>query len=133
MDANAALEQLRDRSGEVAGSCKRRAAILLTCFGSTTRPGSDPHDLDLGVLFEYGGPRDVLGLLDDLTVLTRYDGIDLTVLNDAGPVICEHALVGVEVLFEARRSVHAESALAATMERLDTAWLRRLTLETLAR
>jgi hypothetical protein len=70
---------------------------------------------------------------DDLVALTGYEGIDLVVLNGAGPVIRERALVGAEVLYEARRSVHTQAAIAATMERMDTQWLRRLSLEELAR
>jgi hypothetical protein len=55
------------------------------------------------------------------------------VLNGAGPVIRERALVRAEVLFEARPSVHTNAAIAATMERMDTDWLRRLAVEVLAR
>jgi uncharacterized protein YutE (UPF0331/DUF86 family) len=58
--------------------------------------------------------------------LTRYEGIGLAVLNGAGPVIRERALVGAEVVFEAQKSTHAQAATAATMERRDTDRLRRL-------
>lgn len=54
-------------------------------------------------------------------------------LNGAGPVIRECSLVGAEVLYEARPSVHAKAAIAATMERMDTAWLRQLALAELAK
>lgn len=128
-----ALQQLRDASAQLKVLCEEHAVILLTAFGSVLRPATEPHDLDLGVLFDYTAERDVLGLRDGLVALTGYEGIDLVVLNGAGPVIRERALVQAEVLYEAQKSVHAQAAIAATMERMDTDWLRRLALEELAR
>lgn len=128
-----ALRTLRDESARLGVLCDHYEVILLTAFGSALRPAPEPHDLDLGVLFEYAGERDVLGMRDGLVALTGYEGIDLVVLNDAGPVIRERALARAEVLFEARPSVHANAAIAATMERMDTAWLRDLALQELAR
>lgn len=130
---SSALQRLRKESAQLNVLCDEYAVILLTAFGSVLRPEAEPHDLDLGVLFEYTGERDALGLRDDLVALTGYEGIDLVVLNGAGPVIRERALVGAEVLHEARKSVHATAAVGATMERMDTAWLRDLALEELAR
>ena len=127
-----ALEILRG-SASLTAVCRNRGVILLTAFGSAIKPNGMPHDLDLGVLFEYGGPRDLLGLLDDLVVMTDCDFLDVTVLNDAGPVIRERALVGAEVLFEARRSIHANASISAMLERMDTAWMRALIVEELAR
>jgi predicted nucleotidyltransferase len=128
-----ALQRLRDDPSRLRVLCDEHAVILLTAFGSILRPAAEPHDLDVGVLFNYTAERDVLGLRDGLVALTGYEGIDLVVLNGAGPVIRERALVGAEVLNEARKSVHARAAIAATMERMDTDWLRRLALEELAR
>ncbi len=128
-----ALQRLRDDAEHLQVLCDRHGVVLLTAFGSVLRPAAEPHDLDLGVLFEHAGTRDALGVRDDLVALTGYEGIDLVVLNGAGPVIRERALVGAEVLYEARRSVHTQAAIAATMERMDTQWLRRLSLEELAR
>lgn len=130
---SSALQRLREESAQLNVLCDEYAVILLTAFGSVLRPEAEPHDLDLGVLFEYAGEHDALGLRDDLVALAGYEGIDLVVLNGAGPVIRERALVGAEVLHEARKSVHANAAVAATMERMDTAWLRDLALEELAR
>lgn len=48
-------------------------------------------------------------------------------------MIRECSLVGAEVLYEARPSVHARAALAASIERMDTAWLRQLALAELAK
>lgn len=66
--------------------CEGHGVILLTAFGSVLRPTAEPHDLDLGVLFEHAGTRDALGVRDGLVELTGYEGIDLVVLNGAGPV-----------------------------------------------
>lgn len=123
---------MRDAS-VLTSICRRHNVILLTAFGSALDPHSQPHDLDVGVLFDFTKDRDVLGLLDELSQVARFDSLDVTVLNDAGPVIRERALVGAEVLFEGAKSVHANASIAAIMERLDTAWLRRLALETMAR
>lgn len=128
-----ALTILQAHPAEVARECAVHRVVLLTAFGSVLRPGAAPRDLDLGVLFEHAGPRDVLGLLDGLVELTGFDGIDLAVLNGAGPVIRERALVGALVLFEAGPSVHANAAIAATMERMDTAWMRELARREMAR
>ncbi|MCB0899717.1 MAG: nucleotidyltransferase domain-containing protein [Actinobacteria bacterium] len=127
-----ALQRLREESAQLNVLCDEYGVILLTAFGSVLRPAAEPHDLDLGVLFEYGEAHDALGLRDNLVALTGYEGIDLVVLNGAGPVIRERALVGAKVLHEARKGVHANAAVAATMERMDTAWLRDLALEELA-
>ena len=128
-----ALARLREHSAQVARVCVVHRVLLLTAFGSALRPGARPRDLDLGVVFAHDAPRDVLGLLDHLVQLAGFDGIDLAVLNGAGPVIRERALVGAEVLFEAAPSVHANAAIAATMERMDTAWMRDLALKEMAR
>lgn len=128
-----ALRRLHGESAQLRALCDEYDVILLTAFGSVLRPQAKPNDLDLGVLFEYGGKPDALGLRDGLVALTGNEGVDLVVLNGAGPVIRERALVGATVLYEARKSVHANAAIAATMERMDTAWLRDLALEELAR
>jgi predicted nucleotidyltransferase len=128
-----ALQVLRNASAELGVLCGEQCVILLTAFGSVLREPGEAHDLDLGVLFDFDAERDVLRLRDRLVALTGYEGIDLVVLNGAGPVIRERALVGAEVLFEARPSVHTNATIAATMERMDTDWLRRLAVEVLAR
>ncbi len=127
-----ALTTLRE-SALLAELCRARGVILLTAFGSSIRPDTRPNDLDLGVLFAYEGPRDLLGFLDDLVQLTGCDALDLTVLNDAGPVIRERALVGALVLHEARSGLYVNARLAAVLERMDTAWMRELVVRELAR
>ncbi len=79
--------------------------------------------------------RDVLSLLDAATgsdrqrpAATGSDQLDLMVLDSAGPVARERALVGCLVLSESSQGDYAPAQIAATMERLDTAWLRALDL-----
>lgn len=83
--------------------------------------------------FEPGACGDVLAVLDELAGLTGSDDVDLLVLDDAGPVARERALVGSIALFESRPGAYAEAQMAAICERMDTDWLRRLDLELLAR
>ncbi len=49
------------------------------------------------------------------------------VLNRAGPVARERALVGGRPLYQHQPDDFANAQIAAIMERLDTAWLRRST------
>lgn len=71
----------------------------------------------------------MLGFLDQLASLGAGDEVDLMVLNHAGPVARERALVGARVLFESRPGEFATTQIAAIMERMDTDWLRALDLE----
>lgn len=133
-DATAALQVLRERAQDVAAICARHRVVLLTAFGSAVRADATPGDLDLGVLFDHRvGKPAVLPLLDDLAALTGYDSIDPVHLNRAGPVIKERALVGSVVLFEAAAGVWANASIAAMLERMDTDWMRRASLEAMAR
>ena len=78
------------------------------------------------------GPAPVLDLLDELAALTDYDGIDLVVIDGANPVLRAEALTGVP-LFEHEPGGYAVAQMAALAEKWDTAWLRELALERLAR
>jgi hypothetical protein len=104
---------------------------LLVAFGSAVRPGTVPRDLDLAVRFASDAP-DVLGFLDEVGTLAGTSQIDLMNLGAAGPVARERALVGGAPLFEESTGAFARAQLAAIMERMDTAWLRRLDLELMA-
>lgn len=55
------------------------------------------------------------------------------VLDDAGPLARERALVGARVLFQGGPGEFANAQIAAVMERLDTDWLRALELDLLTR
>ena len=120
--------------GRLDDLCERRGVALLSAFGSAAAAYDsdvvdEPDDLDIGVSF--GGEPDLLGLLDDLVVLTGFDGIDLVPLDGAGPVLRSEALTGLP-LFESVAGAFAQAQMAALAERWDTAWLRRLDLEAMA-
>lgn len=118
-------------SGELDRLCRRHRIRVLTVFGSAARGEADARDLDVGVLVEPGAELDLIGLIDDLGRLSETD-IDIVHLNHGGPVIRERALVGSVVLAESEPGAWASASTAAMLERMDTAWLRRLDLELLA-
>lgn len=82
---------------------------------------------------KFGAPHpDVLPFLGRLTELAGTSAIDLMDLSAAGPVAREQALVGGVPLIEEGPGSFARAQLAAMLERMDTAWLRRLDLELMA-
>jgi hypothetical protein len=127
-----ALASLRRDDDALASLCQRHEVLLLTAFGSTVAGATAPGDLDLGVLFVRSAPADLLGLLDGLVALTGYDGFDVVDLGRAGPVIRERAMVGADILYEREPGTWARESTAAMLERMDTDWLRRLSLEAMA-
>ena len=134
-DPRAALARLRAAAddGRLEALCRRHGVRVLTVFGSVVRSDGQPRDLDVAAGFEPGRRGDVLLLLDDLAELTCSDAIDLLVLDDAGPVARERALVGCVALYESEPMAYAIAQVAAVGERMDTDWLRALDLETLRR
>lgn len=134
-DPRTGLQRLRAAAsdGRLDRLSRRHGVRILTVFGSAVRPQQEPHDLDVAVGFEPGRRGDVLLLLDDLAELTCSDAIDLLVLDDAGPVARERALVGCVALYESEPMAYAIAQVAAVGERMDTDWLRALDLETLRR
>lgn len=112
--------------------CERHGIAVLTVFGSAAQGHPEPRDLDVGVLLRRGAKPQLLALIGDLQDAAETD-IDLVMLNDGGPVIRERALVGAVALYEAAAGDWLRAATAAALERMDTAWLRRLDLELLAR
>lgn len=134
-DPHTALQSLRTAAadGRLDALAARHRLQLLTVFGSTARGAARARDLDVAVRYEPDAPpRDVLSLLDDLAVLTGSDDVDLLVLDDAGPVARERALVACVALYESRPGVYARAQMAAMCERMETDWLRRLDLQLLA-
>lgn len=112
--------------------CARHGIDLMVVFGSAAQDEPDPHDLDLAVRFAPDGPRDVLILLDELYRMVDLEAVDVMVLNDAGPVARERAMVQGAMLHQSRDGVFATEQIAAIMGRLDTDHLRRLELELMA-
>lgn len=73
------------------------------------------------------------GEIDDLVAAARSsERIDLMILDRADPVAKQRALTRGRVLFEAAPGLYAEAQIAAAMEYLDTAHLRRLSLAAMA-
>ena len=131
----AALALLRAAAGDgrLDALAERQGIALLTVFGSTARGAADAHDLDVAVLPRAGRVLDVLALIDDLTVLTGSNDVDLLRLDRAGPVARERALVGCVPLYQHEPGVYGRAQMAAMTERMDTDRLRRAALEDLAR
>jgi predicted nucleotidyltransferase len=134
-DPRTALSRLQAAAadGRLAALCERHALRVVTVFGSVLGLDGDPADLDVAVGFEPGRRGDVLAVLDELSRITGSDEVDLLVLDDAGPVARERALVGCLALYESEPSAYAHAQVAAMGERMDTDWLRALDLETLRR
>lgn len=126
-----ALLQAAAADGRLDALCAKHDVRVLTVFGSTVRPDAHPQDLDVAIGFEPGKRGDVLALLDDLSRLTGSDDVDLLVLDDAGPVARERALVGCLALYESEQSAYALTQVAAMLDRMDTDWMRALDLQTL--
>ncbi|GAB2672214.1 nucleotidyltransferase family protein [Thalassiella azotivora] len=119
-------------SGALARLCHDHDVTLLVVFGSAVDPEAvDPRDLDVAVRFTPYRPEHVLTFLDRLAELAGTGAVDLMVLNTAGPVAREQALVFGEPLYERGDGDAAREQIAATMERLDTDHLRRAQLELL--
>lgn len=132
-DLRQAFERLRSAaaSGELGALCRRYGVPLLVAFGSVVRPTGTPNDVDLAAYLDRDA--DVLGFLDEMAELAGTSQLDLMNLALAGPVAREKALVGGVPLVEETTGTFARARLAAIMERMDTAWLRRLDLELMSR
>jgi hypothetical protein len=131
-----ALDQLRRaaESGELDAFCAGHGLRLLVAFGSATDAAraAQARDLDLAMAFADAG-GDVVALVADLVAWLRLDAIDLLELDRAGVVARDQALSWGLPLYESERDLFARAQMAAATERMDTAWLRRLRLERLAR
>jgi len=130
-DALAAL-RAASRSGALDELCERHGVDLLVAFGSAvTGPMSD-HARDLDIAVHSDDDLDSIGLLAALTDLTGLDAIDLLDLRRAGPVAAVEALHDGEVLVERRADLADHLLMRATLEKLDTQWLRDWALELMA-
>lgn len=120
-------------SGELRTLCQQRHVSLLTVFGSAGRGEPDPRDLDIAVLTEHGADFDLFGFITDMIDMVGLERLDVVHLNAAGPLLRERALIGSIILHENEPGIWARASTTAVMERMDTDWLRRLSLELLAR
>ncbi|MGH3384336.1 MAG: nucleotidyltransferase domain-containing protein [Nocardioidaceae bacterium] len=134
-DIRKALKRLfgHAESGELATLCRRHGIDLVVVFGSVVQDGTAPADLDLAVRFGPGAQHDLLTLLDDLYRMIGIEAVDLMVLNDAGPVARERAMVQGRLVYQSRSGIFATEQIAAIMERLDTDEMRRVELELMSR
>ena len=134
--ARDALARLVDAAhrGALDDVCEDHGVRVLSAFGSATRPSypGTPGDLDVGVSFLDTTQSRALGLWDALVDLTGYEGVDLVVIDVDDPVLRSEALTGIP-LYEHQRGAFGEAQIAALGERRDTAHLRRLNLELMAR
>ena len=119
------------QSGELVAICSEHDVSLFVVFGSVLQPDGDPRDVDVAVRFDADQP-DVLTFLDVLSRQLVSDDIDLMILNQAGPVARERALVKGRPLYVRRSGDFANAQIGAIMERLETDWMRRLELEQMA-
>lgn len=129
-----ALDRLREAAttGTLRTLCRDHAVSLLVVFGSAIDHAvSAPRDLDVAARFDPYRADRVLTFLDALAELAGTGAVDLMVLNTAGPVAREQALVYGEPLYEAMPNAHASAQMAASMERMDTDFLRRAELDIL--
>lgn len=134
-DHRAALGRLLTAAteGELDPVCERFGVEVLGAFGSATSSDSPaPRDLDLAVRV---ASERCGNLVDLAAALHRVCGpaeIDLLDLRTAEPVARTAGLVGGVPLYEHRAGAFAEAQIAAVLEEMDTAWLRRLELDLLS-
>jgi predicted nucleotidyltransferase len=118
--------------GRLEAIARARELTLVTVFGSAVDDPANAKDIDIAVMPRWGTSLDILAVINDFMLLTNSDDVDLLDLGRAGPVAREQALTYCEVLYESDPGVFAEAQLRATMERLDTDWLRQLGLRLMA-
>ncbi len=108
---------------------------LLVAFGSSVRPDALPaRDLDVAVAFcrRKGAAPDLVGVVNALIDLVDFEGVDVLDLDRAGVVARDQALTATLPLYEEVRGDFAREQMRASLERMDTAWLRRLDLALMA-
>lgn len=132
-----ALARLRSavESGAVEELCGTHDLDLLVVHGSAVEddPVRPPADLDIACRHRPGAVLDVIGLINDLMVLTEFDGVDLLVLNSAGVVATARALgPRSELLHEAEPGLFTLAQMGALTTEMETRHLRLLDLELMA-
>lgn len=119
------------QEGEAEGIARRHALDLMVAFGSTVAGADKPNDLDLAV--RSTARLDTLALLQDVYELTGLEAVDVLDLQRAGAVAAFEALEHGRLLYEGRPGLFADAHITAWARKADSAWLRRLQLEALAR
>lgn len=130
------LSRLRKaaKSGELPALCDRFGLDLVVVFGSTVKGKARPRDLDIAVSTRRGRAR--LALLDLYEAFTAICGpcdLDVMVLDRADPVARYEALLGTLPLYEHTPGRFAEVRMAALNQYVETAPMRALSLEMMAR
>jgi predicted nucleotidyltransferase len=110
---------------------RRAGARLLVVFGSAARGVEHAgSDLDLGVLFDGGGPEDTGPYgprLEAVASAVQADRpIDLVLLDEADPLLLREVALDGRPVFEAEPGAFEEFRLRAIKRYLDTAWLREI-------
>ena len=132
-----ALDRLLElvASGDLDRFCAERDLRLLVAFGSVTDAdrADEAGDLDLAVAFEPEADADLPRLIVDVSELLGLMAVDVVDLDRANVVLRHRALVATVPLFESRPGSYVIERDRAMVEYMDTAWLRRLDLEAMAR
>ena len=134
-EVRAALDILRGLSdAELDGLCRRHGVRVLTVFGSAVEPAVDePHDLDVGVVFEPGSDHDVLGQLETLVDRLGTERIDVLDASQASETARFRAIAEGEALYESEPAASAFAAAGAATLYMETAAMRRAALADLGR
>lgn len=127
------LEELT-ATGELARLCSEQGIDALVIFGSVVDPNraASARDLDVAVVLDRSTGADALRVVNVLADALRCDAVDVLDLGRADPVALEQALVGTAWLHERAPGMVASLRDRATMQRMDTDWLRALDLELMA-
>lgn len=129
-----ALDRLRHlaESGGLNVSCEAFEVDVLVAFGSTTddERADTARDLDLAARFR-STPAPLLEFINEMEGLAEFSPIDVMDLARAGTIGRLKALAHGIPLYESATGLWANLQIAAMLEYMDTAELRRLDRELL--
>jgi len=108
-------ERLRAAAVEIGRGGGLRLVVL---FGSVARGEAGAEDLDIGVLG--AGPLDAIAITNQLTGLLGVQGVDVTDLGRADPVLLAHAARDGVPLYEGSEGEFARFASLAVRRFADT-------------
>ena len=134
MSVAESLDRLRAAAddGRLDDVAHRYGVALITVFGSAVRTPQRARDLDVAVSLP-AGTDGLLALVGELADLTASDDVDVVVIDNASPTARFSGLVGAQPLYEASPGLFARTQMAAALEFYETAWLRDLDLQRMAR